>query len=106
MKKEAPMSVVVIVRARLKAAPEQIQKIHDEVTGATKDAAVAAGDLTHAVYLDPRDRRSFLGIDTWKSAEAAQQFAANPKIQEFFAQMFDGPPDVTMFEESGWRRWW
>src|SRR5262249_37609601 len=98
--KEAPMAVVVVVRARLKAAPEQIQKLHDEVTAATKDAAVAAGDLSHAVYLDPREPRNFLGIDTWKSADAFQQFASNPKIQGFFAQMFEGAPDVTVFEDS------
>jgi quinol monooxygenase YgiN len=99
------MAIIVVVRARLKSAPEQIQKIHDEVTGATKDAAVAAGDLSHAVYLDPRDRRNFLGIDTWKSAGAFQAFASNPKIQEFFGKMFEGAPEVSVFEDSGWRKW-
>ena len=99
------MAIVVVVRARLKAAPEQIQKLHDEVTGATKDAAIAAGDLSHAVYLDPRDGRNFLGLDVWKSAEAFQKFASDPKIQGFFAQMFEGAPDVSVWDESGWRKW-
>ncbi len=99
------MAIIVTVRARLKADPEQMQKLHDEVTGATKDAAIAAGDLSHAVYLDPRDRRNFLGIDTWKSATAFQQFASNPQIQQFFGQLFEGTPEVAVYEESTWRKW-
>jgi quinol monooxygenase YgiN len=97
--------VVVVVRARLKASPEEIQKLHDEVTGATKDVAIAAGDISHVTYLDPRDRRNFLGIDVWKSAESFQKFASDPKIQQFFGQMFEGQPDVSVWDESGFRKW-
>ena len=99
------MAVTITVRARLKSDPASIQKIHDEVTGATKDMAMKAGDLSHVVYLDPQDRRQFLGIDVWQSAEQAQAFAGSPQIQEFFGQMFEGQPEVKVWIEPGWNKW-
>ena len=99
------MAVTISIRARLKSDPESIRKIHDEVTGATKEMARQAGDLTHVVYLNPQDRREFLGIDTWQSAEQAQAFSANPQIQEFFGKMFEGQPEVKVWAESGWNKW-
>lgn len=97
--------VLVTIRGRLRDDPESIRKIHDQVTAATKDIAVQAGDVSHRVYLNPRNGRDFLGIDQWQSAEAFQAFSADPKIQEFFGQMFEGAPDVTLWEASGWNEW-
>jgi quinol monooxygenase YgiN len=57
------------------------------------------------VYLNPQDGRDFLGIDEWTSAEAVQAFSANQQIQEFFGQMFEGQPGVTIWEGSGWNEW-
>jgi hypothetical protein len=39
------------------------------------------------------------------SAEDVQAFSANPQIQEFFAQMFEGAPEVTIWEGAGWNEW-
>ena len=97
--------VLVTIRGRLRDDPESIRQIHDQVTAATKDMALEAGDVSHHVYLDPRDGRDFLGIDEWQSAEAVQAFSADPKIQEFFGQMFEGAPEVTIWEGSGWNEW-
>jgi quinol monooxygenase YgiN len=97
--------VTVVVRARLKGAAAEMRKLHDEVTGATKETAKAAGDLSHAVYLNPRDPKDFLGVDVWQSVEAFQKFASNPQIQGFFSQLFEGPPEVILFEDPGWNRW-
>jgi quinol monooxygenase YgiN len=99
------MAVTITIRARLKSDPASIQKIHDEVTGATKEMARQAGDISHIVYLNPEDPREFLGIDTWQSAEQAQAFAASRQIQEFFGRMFEGQPEVTVWAESGWNKW-
>ena len=99
------MAVTITIRARLKGDPASIQKIHDEVTGATKDMARQAGDLNHHVYLNPMDRRDFLGIDVWQSAEQAQAFAGSPQIQEFFGRMFEGEPEVRVWADSGWNQW-
>jgi quinol monooxygenase YgiN len=102
---EKAMAVTITIRARLKGSQESIQRIHDEVTGATKEMARQAGDLTHIVYLNPQDPRDFLGIDTWQSAEKAMAFAGSPQIQDFFSKMFEGQPEVTIWEESGWNKW-
>jgi quinol monooxygenase YgiN len=97
--------VTVIVRARLRGDPAAARQLHDQVTAATREQAMAAGDLTHRTFVDPTDPGAFLGIDEWRSAEAAQAFASSPQIAEFFGQLFDGPPDVTMWASSGWNEW-
>lgn len=99
------MAVTITVRARLKGDQRSIQKIHDEVTGATMEMARQAGDLTHVVYLNPMDPKDFLGIDTWQSPEQAQAFARSPQIQEFFGKMFEGQPEITVWVDSGWNHW-
>ena len=97
--------VTVVIRARLKGDPAAARRLHDEVTGATREMALAAGDISHRVFLNPADPGAFLGIDEWKSAEAVQAFSADPRIVDFFGQLFDGPPDVTIWVPSGWNEW-
>ena len=98
-------AVTVTIRARLKGDPATAQQLHDQVTGATREMAIAAGDISHRVFLNPMDPLDFLGIDEWKSAEAVGAFASSPQIQEFFGQLFDGQPDVTVWVSSGWNEW-
>jgi quinol monooxygenase YgiN len=97
--------VLVTVKGRLRDDPGAIKQIHDGVTAATKEMALQAGDISHRVYLNPQDGRDFLGIDEWESAEAVQAFSANPQIQEFFGQMFEGRPDITIYDGAGWNEW-
>ena len=52
--------------------------------------------------MDPHDS---LTIDVWQTAEQAQAFAGDPRIQEFFGQLFEGAPEVTAWVESDWNRW-
>ena len=100
---ERPATAVsVTIRARLRSDQATAQQLHDQVTGATREMAIAAGDISHRVFLNPMDPRDFLGIDEWKSAEAVGAFASSPQIQEFFAQLFDGQPNVTVWVPSGW----
>ena len=97
--------VTVVIRARLRGDPAGAQELHDRVTAATKDQALAAGDISHHVFLNPADPADFLGIDVWRSAEAVGAFASSPQIAEFFGQLFEGPPDVTVWVPSGWNEW-
>lgn len=99
------MKYTVTVRARLRETPGAAKKYHDEVTGATKDMAKQAGDLTHAIYLDPQDAKAFLGIDTWSSLEGLQKFASSPQIKEFFGKLFEGEPEVRVWVDSDWNQW-
>jgi len=103
---ERPASAVtVVIRARLKGDPTTAQRLHDEVTAATREQALAAGDISHRVFLDPTDPMAFLGIDDWRSADAVAAFAGSPQIREFFGQLFDGQPDVTVWVPSDWNEW-
>ena len=99
------MSIYVTIRARLKKDPAASKPLHDEVTRATKDMAIQAGDIGHLIYLGGQDARDFLGIDEWKSAEACQAFASNPKIRDFFGQLFDGEPEIRIWKKSDWNQW-
>ncbi len=98
-------AVTVVVRARLRGDATSAQQLHDQVTGATRDQAKAAGDISHRTFLNPADPGAFLGIDEWQSAEAFQAFASNPQIAEFFGGLFDGQPDVTVWMSPGWNEW-
>lgn len=98
-------AVTVIVRARLRGDPAAARQLHDQVTSATREQAVAAGDLSHRTFVSPAEPAEFLGIDEWRSAEAFQAFASNPQIAEFFGQLFDGQPDVTVWVSSRWNEW-
>ena len=99
------MKYTVTVRARLRGTPAEAKKLHDQVTGATKDMAKQAGDLTHTIYLDPQDQKSFLGIDTWSTLEGLQKFAGSPQIKEFFGKLFEGEPEVRVWMDSDWNQW-
>ena len=99
------MKYTVTIRGRLRDEPAAAKTYHDDVTGATKDAAKKAGDLTHAVYLDPKDEQAFFGIDTWSSLEGIRGFAGSPQIREFFGKLFDGQPEVQVWVDSDWNQW-
>lgn len=101
----ATAPVTVVIRARLRGDPASARQLHDQVTGATREQALAAGDISHRVFLDPTDPAAFLGIDEWRSAEAVAAFAGSPQIAEFFGQLFDGPPEVTVWIASDWNEW-
>ncbi|MBI3185561.1 MAG: antibiotic biosynthesis monooxygenase [Myxococcales bacterium] len=98
------MAVTVTVRAKLKD-PKNAQKQHDELTRGTKEMAKQAGDISHKVFIGVQDPRAFLGIDEWQSAEQFQKFFSDPKIQQVFGQLFDGQPEVTVWENNGWFQW-
>ena len=99
------MSYIVTVRGKLKGEPEDMKKLHDQVTAVSKDSAMTAGDTGHKVFLNPEDKKDFLGMDEWATMDAFQKFSADPKIQEFFGQLFDGQPEVKVRENPGWNQW-
>jgi quinol monooxygenase YgiN len=97
--------VTVTIRARLRGDQRTAQALHDAVTAATRDQALAAGDLSHRVFLNPVDPLDFFGVDEWKSADAVAAFAGSPQIQEFFTDLCEGRPEVTVWVSSGWNEW-
>jgi quinol monooxygenase YgiN len=106
MNESAAMSkVTVSIRGRLRGDQAAGKALHDAVTAATKEMALAAGDLSHRVFINPQDPLDFFGIDEWQSSEAVAAFASSPQIQEFFGNLFDGQPEVTVWTSSGWNEW-
>ena len=101
----ADQHATVVIRARLRGNQASARQLHDQVTAATREMAIAAGDVSHRVFLNPADPRDFLGIDVWRSAEQMAAFSANPQIGEFFGKLFDGAPEVTVWVNSGWNEW-
>ena len=99
------MAVTVLIRGRLRDEPQSARLLHDQVTSATKQLAKAAGDISHRTFRNPAEPRDFLGIDEWVSAEAVAAFSADPRIQDFFGRLFDGQPEVTVWESTGWNEW-
>ena len=99
------MTYTVTIKGRLRGDPVAAKKYHDETTKATKDAAKAAGDVTHVVYLDPQDPRAFYGVDTWSNLEGMQRFAGSPQIREFFGKLFESDPEVRVWVASDWNQW-
>ena len=99
------MKYTVTVRATLRGDQAAAKKLHDDVTRTTKDVAKQAGDLTHVVYLDPRDPKAFLGIDTWSTLEGLTKFAQSPQIRDFFGKLFAGEPEVRVWVDSDWNQW-
>ena len=99
------MKYTVTVRATLRGSQAQAKKLHDDVTKMTKDMAKQAGDLTHVIYLDPRDPKAFLGIDTWSTLEGLTKFAGSPEIKDFFGKLFEGEPEVRVWVDSDWNQW-
>jgi quinol monooxygenase YgiN len=99
------MKYTVTVRATLRGTPAQAKKLHDDVTKMTKDMAKQAGDLTHVIYLDPRDPKAFLGIDTWSTLEGLTKFAQSAEIRDFFGKLFEGEPEVRVWVDSDWNQW-
>jgi quinol monooxygenase YgiN len=99
------MAVTVTVRARLRGDPASAKQLHDQVIGATREMALAAGDIGHQGYLNPQDPMDFLGIDVWQSLEQFQAFAGSPQIAEFLGNLFEGEPEVRIWTPSGWQGW-
>ena len=95
----------VVVRGRLRGDPAAARQLHDQVTSATREQAVAAGDLSHRTFVDPADPGAFMGIDEWRTADAFMAFAADPRISDFLGQLFEGRPEVTVWVSSGWNEW-
>jgi hypothetical protein len=103
---EDRMNCVVIVHGNLKQADErQSRATHDATVAMIGAKGRAMGNIGHRAYLNPRNRREFLAIDTWDNLEGPQKLLQDPNLAAEFGKLFDGRPEVTILEESGWTAW-
>ena len=90
----------------LKAA----QTVHDQVAMGGQDAAMAAGDFGHDAKLGTTllgtTENEFMGLDQWDNLVGAQTLYADPKFAKAFGMLFDGPPNLELFElQEDWYGW-
>ncbi|HLF28377.1 MAG TPA: hypothetical protein VJG32_18750 [Anaerolineae bacterium] len=100
------MKYIVSVRGMLKAADEQQSRAtHDATIQQIGAMGRSMGNVGHRAYLNPQNRREFLAIDVWDNLEGPQKLLADPNLGAEFAKLFDGQPQVTIWEDAGWEAW-
>lgn len=97
------MKIIVTVRGRLKGDEAQAQRDHDATVDKLSPIGRSIGSVGHQAYLNPQDRREFLAMDTWTSMDGLQKFMSDPNTAAEIGKLFENPPDVTVWVESGWR---
>ena len=93
-----------LVQAEL-ADPSTAQEGHDRGALAAESAAAQLGDLAHLVFTGRDDERAFLALDIWDSPSGIAAFYGDPGFQESAAELFTGPPVVTVFHSTNWHQW-
>jgi len=94
---------IVTVRGVLKDTAEgAAQKTHDAIVERLTPRGRSLGSSGHRAFLNTQDKREFLAIDTWESAEGMQQFMSDQSVGADIASLFEGQPQVTVWSESGW----
>ena len=97
------MKYIAVVRGKLKAKDEkQAQKIHDEIVAKISPMTKPMGATGHQPYLSVKNRNEFLAIDVWNNLESLQKLFGDPNFGAQLADFFDGQPDVTVWEDTGW----
>lgn len=100
------MSYIVVVRGTLKSGDERdSRKVHDATMEMLGQAGKEMGNTGHRAYLKAGERQEFLAIDTWSNLEGPQKLLANPDLAAEFGKLFDGRPEVAIYEQTDWTGW-
>jgi hypothetical protein len=78
------------------------QRTHDTIFEPLRALGTSLGAVGHVAYLNPANLREFVGIDTWKTLEGPRRLFADPSTAAEFEKLFEKPPEVTFWSESGW----
>lgn len=96
----------VVVRGVLREKdPQKAQAAHDAVAKGGEQAARAAGDRAHVVFVGRDDGAQFLAFDVWTDLAALQTFYANPQIQQGFGSLFEAPPTLGVYATTTFHQW-
>jgi hypothetical protein len=90
------MAVLVTIRGQLPDDPETIRNLHDEVTAATKEMVLQAGTSPTGCTATPRMTGSSWVSTSGRTPRPCRSSRPTPQIQEFFGQLFEGAPEVTI----------
>jgi len=96
------MRYIVTVRGMLKGDAQQAQKVHDETVGKVSPLGKSMGSTGHQAYLNTQNGKEFFAIDMWDNMEGIQKLYSDPNLAEEFGKLFEGQPEVTIWESAGW----
>jgi hypothetical protein len=96
------MKYIVTVRGNLKGTTEQAGKAHDEIVAKISPMGKQMGNTGHQTYLNIENDHEFFAIDFWDNLESIQKLYSDPNLATEFAKMFQSPPEVTVWADSGW----
>src|SRR5262245_43972365 len=100
------MKYVVVVRGMLKAEDEKKSKAtHDATINMVGPQGRSMGNVGHRAHLNLQNRREFLAIDVWDNLDGPQKLLQDPTLGAEFAKLFEGQPNVTMWEVTDWAGW-
>lgn len=94
----------VVVRGHLKD-PASAQATHDAAANAGHAAGAKLGDVAHAVFRGRDDATLAVFLDVWTSGDHIAEFYANPDFQKTFAALFQGAPEVGVYQSTDWYQW-
>lgn len=98
------MRHIVTVRGKLRETDERkSRQVHDRTVDKVSPTGRSLGSTGHTAYLNMQNRREFLAIDRWESLEGLQKFMSDPNTAAELGQLFEGPPEVTIWAEADWR---
>jgi hypothetical protein len=107
----APVEVIGLVRGTFEAMDlAQAQMIHDQGAAQAQDAAEAAGDYAHEVFLGTTilgtTENEFVALDRWSAAAGAQAFYGSPEFQAGLDALLEPAPTPEVFEhQPTWYNW-
>jgi len=96
------MKYIVTVRGILKGDSQQARQMHDEIVSKVSPMGRQMGNTSHQAYLNVQNNGEFFAIDVWDNLEAIQKLYSDPNLAVEFGKMFDGQPDIVVWEDSGW----
>jgi hypothetical protein len=94
---------ITTVRAKLRDAdPAAAMERHNGIVGRLRPQLEPKGGTSHMVFANAQDPTQILAVDRWDSPEGLAALQ-DPAIQDELGSMFDGPPEVTVWEaRDGW----
>lgn len=97
------MKYVVIVRGRLRADNDADAEAAHEVLFAKLSAhARKLGNTGHLPVRGLDDPREFAIIDIWESLDGVRAIMDAPDLANDLAPLYDGPPEVSIWQDTGW----
>lgn len=95
--------IYVMVRATLRSPGDGARTAHNGLVASSMATAVAGGDVSHTVWLNPTDPAQFLAIDVWTNPAGLMGFLSDPTVMAALGQLFSGAPTVTTYSPAtGW----